>query len=181
MAVLDLQRLSNREKSLLVAGALCVLMALGNLLVVRPIRAKHRDMREEAAAKRTVLKNHLKILAYEAQVQGDYAKVKEYVHKRGPEEKPDRDMLTEAERLATSCGLRVRSRKSESVEVQEEFLEEYIVRMEVEGAVEDMIRFLYRLRVSPQLMRVRKMELKTDNRKKEVKKGVLRITKLVSV
>ncbi len=181
MAILDLQRLSQREKTLMVAGVLCVLLALGNLLVVTPIRAKHREIREEAAAMRIILKNHLKILAYEEQIEKEYEKVKQYVYQRGPEEKPDSDMLTEAERLATSCGLRVRSRKSEGFETQEEFLEEYVVRMDVEGSIVDMIRFLYKLRVSPQLMRVRRMELNTDGRKKDVKKGVLRITKLVSV
>jgi hypothetical protein len=162
-------------------GALAILLALGNLLVVRPIRAKHREIHEGAVAQRRVLKDHLQILAYKAQAAKEYEKVAKYVCERQPEEEPDQDMLKEAVRLATTCGLSVLSRKPDGFGVQDEFLQEYIVQMEVKGSIVNMIQFLYRLRVSSQLMRVQWLKLTPQGREKGVKKGVLRITKLVSV
>ena len=181
MAILKLDRLAPRERMLLAVCACIVAVAFVDRLAVEPIRIRFGEISRETRSSEAQLRGNDLILIQRARIATEYERVKDYVEAATADPgATDSAMLTEIEKLASSCGVSMLERRAQSVE-EKDFFREHTVRVEVEGSMGGVMQFLYKLQASRQLLRVRRIDLgPSPKNRAEMRKAVLLVTKIVT-
>lgn len=180
MAAFSLDRLSMREKTMLGICLVVVVLASINLAVVRPIRARMLELSRETETVEVQVKAGDRILSQKGEISNRFWEVKEHVSQAREGVDPGAEMLSEIERVVTSCGANLLTRKIQGVE-RGEFFEEHVVKVDLEGTMPALINLLYQLETSPQLLRVRRLDLVGIENGGPLKKCSMLITKTISI
>ena len=181
MALLNLDRLARREKTLLGVCAVVVIAAILNWVVGHRLRMRSKDIAAETKIAMNYVREYRSILRSKEEVGKEFERFKRYVHKAPDNRTVADEMSTEIEALARETRVRMLDRKPQATG-KWDFYEEHVVRVEVEGSMERLMKFFYRLEKSPQLLRVSRMDLTRSGKNKEGSaKAVLLVTKVVSV
>lgn len=182
MAGLGLDRLSSREKTLFVLCVVALTCMVVARLVVEPVRMRFREMSVRIDSSKAVLFGNRAIIAQKGSIEELCEKYGEYVTAvtPTPDVNIEQEMFNEIERCADGSNVAVLDRKPQGVE-EKGIFREHLVRVEVEAPMPELMRMFYHLEQSPQLLRVRKMDLSPSaNDKTRLVKGVLVVSKIVT-
>jgi len=177
---LSLDRLSWREKTLLGVSGIVIFLAVGHQVVVRPIVLRIQGLSRDIETMEAEVKAGDRVLAQKNEISNRFTMVREHVSQAMPGVDPGADMLSEIERIVTSCGANLLTRKIQGVE-KGEFFEEHAVKIDLEGTMPALMTLLYQLETSPQLLRVRRIDLTSTESGGQNKKCSMLITKTISI
>ncbi len=180
---MKLDKLSSREMMLLGTMAVAVFFAVANQVVVRPIQRQFWRLRQDAADMEPNLLKAKQMVCEGPHVESDYQSHAQRLPKL-PEGTKANDVIMKAvDRLASLHKVSILRRKPQPLDDDEDHWDTHIVRIELSGKTKDVMQFLYKLRTSNELLRIRKIELNVESRDKDrgtaVVRGVLLVAKVV--
>jgi hypothetical protein len=179
---ITLEKLSSREKILLVSGVCVVLALFCEKLVVARVSKRLRSMSVQIEAAEGEVRGNDRILDMRDGVNLDFEEYSAYVMEVPKGRNPVDAMFTALDEFASLDRLIVVGEMKEMATEPGDFFTEYFVKIEVVGTMPNMIRFLHRVEAAPELLRVEKIELSaTGDEKSQKKKATLTISRSVSV
>ena len=171
-----LARLKSRERILLGVAVAAVALAFADRAVVGQIRGRLRDLDRDIRLSEVQVSGNYRILAQKNGVGVEFDRIRHYVPSAADSQVVPR-MFTEIEELARGTGVNLIDRKAQASEKMD-FFEMFAVRVEVEASREALAKWLWQIEMSPQLLRVNRIELARSSKGTPgLLKGVLVITK----
>jgi Tfp pilus assembly protein PilO len=158
-------------------------MAVGAGVVLGPVRNAFALADESIARQEDKLVRNLRMIAPASkdEVVKAYSGFGSAVAKQGSTAEGRAAMLAEIEKEASDSGVALSATKPREPRVEKDF-EEHQVGIDVEGNMKSIVRFLYGIESSPQLLRVEKLVLDAKaGGEAGVLRGSLVVSKLVTL
>lgn len=170
-----ISRLSKREKLVLYGAVFFVSLVFVDQLILGSILSKIQFLDREIESQKTTVKRSLHILA-----QGDRIKkdVEKYTFFVMPARSPEEEVaffLKDIEELANKSSVYVIDMKSTSF-FEESIFNKYIVKLNCEAQIEQIVTFFYEVENSNRMLKVEKY----DMRPKTAGSSILRCTASIS-
>lgn len=173
-----LDKLPKKEKFGLFIAVVFVSVAALDRLVVDPITTRVQWINHQIEIAEKELERNLRNINQKEVIAEKYQKYVKYVKKVGSDEEEVAKLLGEIEELArgsTVYLVDMKPRTSKEID----FYKEYTVEVEAEGNVRSVVRFLYQLNNSTQLLRTEKLRLTLKEKDSSVIKATILITKIL--
>lgn len=176
--MLFINKISKREKTALYLGAGILFLLFLDRFIFSPINRKIARLNQEIKINQTRLANDLRNIQHKDAIISEYNKYKAYVKKAGSDEEETAKTLGEIENVARSSSVYLMDIKPQAPK-QTEFYKKYSAEVEIEGQMNDIINFLYKLNSSPQLLRTEKVSLTPKEKNSEVAKALILVSKFL--
>jgi Tfp pilus assembly protein PilO len=166
-------KFSSKEKiGLLIAGSF-MSFALLDRLMISPINSKLKQINQDIKISEKQLAMELRNVSQKETVTAQYQKYVRHPQPNGPDEEKMTAMLSAVEDLARESGTLLLDIKPQPPKPANVY-KEYNITLEAEGEMEALVKFLYQINNSPQLLRVETLRLNLkDKDSKTVKASVL--------
>ncbi|MDD5225731.1 MAG: type 4a pilus biogenesis protein PilO [Candidatus Omnitrophica bacterium] len=152
-------KLSKKEKMGLVGAGIVIMAVVIDQLVIHPMGTRLQRMGQEIAFSEKKLSHDLRNIHNKDFIAGEYKKYRDFVKKgAASDEENVSNMLAEIEGLARTAGVTLVDIKPQAAK-QVDFYKEYAAEVTIEGQMEEIVAFLYKLNSSPQLLRTVKLRL----------------------
>ncbi len=172
------EKLSKKEKIGLLIAFGFLAAAFLDRLIVAPIRNKIKRINREIEISEKQLSMNLRNIKQKDIIEQKYEKYVDYVKRSGSDEEEVARILGEIEVLARKSSVYLVDTKPQTPK-RVDFYKQYMVEIEGEGEMRSIIKFLYELNVSPQLLRAEKVRLSIKAKKRGVIKVSMLITKVL--
>lgn len=170
--------ITRREKTLAVITLLAALTAVGFNFIIKPLAGRWNSLENDIREKKFLLKKHSRMLRDKEKIKKLHAKYTKYLKtKKLTSEIESAEALSNIERLARSANVRITNIKPLAPKSFDSY-DKFTFRVATESNLQQLTRFIYDLQASEQLLKVERMVLRTKERKPDVIKGILHITKL---
>lgn len=171
-------RLSFRERKVLHSAIGIVLLLLVDLTVVTPIWDYYISMEDKIASEERILVRNLVNLRRKEAVEAEYQKYSSYTRPMGSDEEETANLLSEVEQLARSNQVVLVDMKPRETKALQ-FHKEYIAELDSEADMPNLVRFMYNIEGSTQLLKVSSAKLSMKEPKSDIVKARLTVTKTV--
>ncbi|MFH1318911.1 MAG: type 4a pilus biogenesis protein PilO, partial [Candidatus Omnitrophota bacterium] len=171
-------KFSKKEKLWLVIAAIFIFVAAIDRLVVSPINTRMKQLSQEIKIKEKQLARNLRNLSQKETVSKEYEKYMKYVKKIGSNEEEVARILSAIESLARKSAVYLVDIKPQAPK-DIDFYREYVVEVTVEGEMESIVRFLYELNISEQLLRAEKLQINLKEKATSVIKAGIIVTQVL--
>lgn len=153
-----LPNLSGRERKIALTAAGVVIGSLIFNLWLYPAIGRWQHLNEETAELNVTLLKMERALKLRGRIEKEYKHYQEQILTTGSNEEEMASLLRELESLSRPFGLYISNIKPLPINDQG-FYKKYTVRLEAEGELITLAKFLYSLRTSPQLLKVERLQL----------------------
>ena len=171
-------KLSKKEKIGLSFSFAIVSLALLDRAIVSPIRSRFQRINQAIAIGEKQLGHDLRNIRQKDQIAAEFEKYVQYVQRSGSDEEEVAKILGEIEALARQSNVYLVDMKPQTPK-EVDFYKEYAVEIEAEGDMTALVRFLYQMNTSVQLLRVEKLRLNSRKSGDPVLKSSMLITKIL--
>jgi len=172
-----LAKLSQKEKTGLFISMILVSLVILDRLILTPINDRIQQINREIKINEKQLAMGLRNLNQKELVSSEYNKYASYLKNSGSDEETTTAILSEIENLAQKSGVSLIAMKPQQAQ-NIDFHKEYTIEVEAEGSMDALVRFLYELNASPQLLRAEKLRLNLKDKDSSVVKATIQITKI---
>ncbi len=170
--------LSSRERRIFQFAAGFILLLLVDQVVFTRVWDSYSLIEEQIAeAEGTYVRNLVNLKRQET-VESDYAKYRSFIRPAGKDEEENASLLSEVEQLARSNQVVLVDMKPREVKAHQ-FHKEYSAELDAEAEMEALIKFIYELEQSPQLMRISNAKLNLKEAESTFVRVKLTVTKTV--
>lgn len=146
------------KKTALLMAVFTAIIATGAVVVMGPVRSRFAALEAASVSSEKKMKQNIRLSAAKDTVESEYRRYGGYIAKKGSTSEENAAMLAEIERLAGDCKIVMTKTTPQESRIESTF-EEYKVYLEVEGDLEQMVRFLYGIEASRQFLRVENLRL----------------------
>ncbi len=153
-----LSKLGKREKYIVYVTVLIVGAFLFDKLVLSSFLEKLNNMDATINQKERELGNALQLIAQKEIIESEYEKYTKGIKQKLSNEKETAQLLSEIEKIAKETEVSLTRMKPSQVK-EEEFYKEYIVQVEAEAVISNLIDLIYKLERTSRLIRVREIRL----------------------
>ncbi len=170
-----------RDAWIIVAGIVLVALLISGI-AMGPIRNKFRDLESRISSQEKELARNLRILAPAARkvVESEYLRNGLRIQKKGSSDEENSLMLAELDQLAGQNKLTLLATKPQKAKPDRDF-ETYVVEVEVETDMPALMGFVYGIETSSQLLRIDRLTIDSKEGGAAFVKGVLTISKIVTL
>lgn len=151
-------RRSKRERILVYATVIIVLLASTERLVFHPIVSRFKELDEEILLKERQLRKNLRDVAARETVRNASSLYANYALSAGSDEEVMARLLNEIEGLARKSGLSLANMKPRPAG-KTDVGKQYPVEVEVEAEMASLMKFIHGLHSSKHLLRVKQLRL----------------------
>ncbi len=173
-------RLKPRERSLATVTVVVAGICMFYRLAFVPVTDRLQGIRQELLLQRKQLAAHQRTLLQRDRVSKLYTQYAHLIQPAGldSDEEETSKLLKEIEVLARSSGVTVVNLKPKPVETTG-LVKWYQVVVETEAPLAGIVRFVYEVEQSPQLLRIERLDLKQDEKTQGPLKGSCLVSKVV--
>lgn len=171
-------RMSVREKAGIAIAAVVVFVVFVDRFIAAPMTARMNQINRDIKASEGDLRVAMELVRQKDSVSSEYKKYSAYVKQAGSDEEEQNKMLGEIEELARKSGVSIASMKSIAPVISGSH-KKYEAELEIDGEMEPVVGFLYKLSNSPQLLRTEKMSLNPKEKDSSVVRAKISVTKVV--
>lgn len=171
-------RLAKREKYLLYATVTIIVFVFFDKAIFSPVMAVLEKLNKQIITCERNLENSVLILNKEEFITSNYAERIKDLKKKSSNEEEISAMSGEIERLARATSILIKNIKPLS-SIEGDLYIKYKIDIEGESNMPHLMDFIYQLEKSPQLYRVKKLNLVSKRRDVNTLKISLLITKIV--
>lgn len=178
-AYVFISRLSKREKFILYGAAFFVSLTLVDRLIISPVFLRIGSLDKETAAAREGIKNSLRILEQKERI---LAARNKYSYLSGHSESTDADitsLLKEIESLAGKSSVYLIDMKPSSAKAQAGQAEKFLIVLNCEAQMEELIEFMYNIENSDKLLMIERYQISPKSKESTVAKCAMSISKVV--
>lgn len=170
--------LSKREKIIFIISCVLICISISYRIILEPIVKKWFGLNNQIAAKQVKLKKDIKLLNRYESIKGEYQKYASLIKGPQSDEQQMAAVLSEIENLARKSNVYVSALKPRTIK-DADFYQRFIVELELDTSVADLMKFFYHLQGSPQLLKVESMEINAKSGQKDSIKAYLVISKIL--
>ncbi len=170
-------RLSKREKLILYGAVFFVLLTMADRLIVSPISSKLKSLDKEIMEKESSVQTNIELLARKDKI---IAETKKYSRLLGGEQSKEElvtSLLKEIEGLANKSEVYIIDIKPAGSK-DSGAVREYLISLNAEAQMEQLIEFMYSIENSSQLLSVDKYQISPKARESSVAKCSMSISKI---
>jgi len=171
-------KLSKRERVVLYASVIIVVLGSMDRLVYQPIMNLFNELEQEIRSQENQLSKNMRFLAAREAISNRYSAYAAYAVTTGSDEEEVAGLLNEVEGVARKAGLALLNMKPKPA-ITTVFGKQYPVEVEVETEMTKLIKFIYGLRNSKYILGVKKLRLVPKGKKSSQIKGYVLIQKTV--
>ncbi|MFH0731464.1 MAG: hypothetical protein V2A72_00895 [Candidatus Omnitrophota bacterium] len=153
-----LSRLSKREKIIFYGAAIIISLALLDRLIINPILSKIKSLNEQIQDRQSGIKRNLHILSQKDKIGTKMQKYSTFFSKAESEEEAIASFLKEVEKIANKSSVYLVDMKPGKLELQEGAMR-YVLNLNCEAQMEQMVDFMYNIESSDSLLTVEKYRI----------------------
>ncbi|MFH1282904.1 MAG: type 4a pilus biogenesis protein PilO [bacterium] len=153
-----IKHLSKRERILFYITLLFIVGVLFNFLIISPLANLKEKLSFEIIRKEIALKKNMSVISKKKEIQENYNILSNFIKKQGSDEEESANLLKEIETLASKSKISLINIKPKPPK-EMEFYKIYSVEIEGEGYLEQLVRFIYNLEQSKQLLKAEKLNI----------------------
>jgi len=172
-----LDRFSKRERLFLVVTVTIIAVAIGYALILEPLSSKWRDFDRQIGQRILKLNKNLGILKREKSIKAEFAKYAEHTKSMGTDEEVIASLLKAIEQKAGQTQTRITNIRPRPVK-DFGFYKEFVFEVISESSLEELLRFVYELQNSKELLKVKKLTLTLKSSQTHLLRGVMDIIKV---
>ncbi|MCM8779342.1 MAG: type 4a pilus biogenesis protein PilO [Candidatus Omnitrophica bacterium] len=172
-----LSQFSRRERILFFITVGVIVSAGVINFIVAPVRKRWRRLNSQIVNLKAKLNHYIKILGLEQEIEKRYNTYADYLKTKGSHEEALASVLQEIEKLARTCGILLTNIVPSGLE-EKDFYQKFEVRMETEGDISSLGRFLYELQKSKYLFRVVRLNITTKSGSQDTLRSSIELMKI---
>jgi Tfp pilus assembly protein PilO len=171
-----LKKLSPREKIILYAVIMTVTLSIAYITLVEPLIARWNNVNSRIELAKAKLQKSLSLIKDKSKIDKEYASFAGRLKKSPTEEQEMTIVLDELEKTARRSNLKITSMRPKPAR-QKEYYKQFEVEIETESDIGSLMRFIYDIKNSPQLIKIDKLNLNTRGGQQSV---VIKSSMLIS-
>ena len=174
-----LKRLSKREKRILVSVIVVTIIGLSYNFLIEPLFARWMKTNRKIEVIKIKLKKSLLLIKEKQKVDAEYSIYEQKLKSKGSNEQDITLILDEIEKVATGSGLRITSMRPKPPD-HKDYYSRFTVEIETESDMNSLMKFIYDIKNSPQVLKIEKLNLNTRSSQQGVAiRASMLISKLV--
>ena len=173
-----LSNLSKRERIIFYLTVSIVFLAILDNFFISPIFSKIESLNKEIEDIELKIKNSLKILSQKERILNEAKKYSPFLSSSKTEEEEITFLLKEIESIANKSQLYIVDMKPLPVKV-EGYTKKYLVTLNSEGKMENIVDFIYSIENSSQLLIVEKYQITLKSKETNIAQLAITISKTV--
>jgi len=174
-----LEKLSKREKRILVSVILITTAGLCYNFLIEPLFMRYRNVNSRIDLIKVKLKKSLSFIKDKQKVDAEYMKYEKKLKSRGSDEQDITLILDEIERTASRSGLNITSMRPKPP-IHKDHYSRFAVEIETESDMNALMQFIYHIKKSPQMLKIEKLNLNTRSSQQGVAiRSSMLISKLI--
>jgi len=170
-------KVSQKEKIGISIAGLILLLAVVDRLIYAPINETLEKLNRETQITEKKLIYSLNNLSQKEFITNEYQKYGLEIKENSSDDEKTASMLSEIERLAKKSGASLVDIKPQPTR-NIDFYEELIVEVNVQGSMEDLVKFLHYLHDSPLLLRTQNLHLDLKDKNSPTVEALIKVTKI---
>ncbi|MFH1867812.1 MAG: type 4a pilus biogenesis protein PilO [Candidatus Omnitrophota bacterium] len=155
-------RLSAREKSILYASVVIIMMALAYNFAIEPLYKEWDSIDKETRLIRVKLQKAISAVKKKEEIDKEYNVYAAKLKPRGSDEQEVTFILNELETLARTSSLKIVNMRPKPSK-DKDYYKRFTVDIETESDMRSLMMFIYKVRNSPQLLKIDKLQLNTKS------------------
>jgi Tfp pilus assembly protein PilO len=172
-------KLSGREIKILYVLIATILIAFVYSFTLRPLIIRWKDVNEKMQVAKTRLHKSILLIQAKKDIDQEYRLYEEKLKSTGSNEQEMARMLNEIEKTARESSVKIISIRPRPAEEKDRY-RYFEVEIETESQMGSLMRFLYSLKNSPQLLKVGRFSLSTGaSRDTAAIRAVMAVSKIV--
>ena len=171
-----IRKLSAREKIILNAVIITVALSLIYIILIEPLVARWNNVNSRIGLVKAKLQKSLSLMKDKSKIEAEYNNFTQKLKQSSSDEQEITIVLDELEKAARRSGLRITSMRPKPAK-QKEHYRQFEVEIETESDMSSLMRFIYDIKNSPQLIKIDKLNLNTRGGQQAV---VIRAAMLIS-
>ncbi len=170
------KKLSSREKYILYIVILVVAVSLIYIILIEPLVTRWSNVNSRIELIKAKLQKSLSLMKDKSKIEAEYNNFTQKLKQSPSDEQEITIVLDELEKAARRSSLRITSMRPKPAR-QKEHYRQFEVEIETESDMSSLMRFIYDIKNSPQLIKVDKLNLNARGGQKAV---VIRAAMLIS-
>ena len=171
-------RLSKREKTILLVTGLVIGALVSDQIVIRPVFGTFRSLKQELSDLRANIKKSVRLLSQKESIEKE---VKEYTSYRGEAKSPEEEavaLLKFVEDLANTAGVNLLYAKPGGSKTEER-VKKYYVNLECEAQMSQLVAFFFQVENSDRLLKIEKFSIQLTTEGSSITKSAVTISRTV--
>jgi Tfp pilus assembly protein PilO len=173
-----LAHLSKREKFVFYIALVFISLAALDRLIVSPISLKIKSLNKEIETSEANIKNDLHILSQKDRILSESARYTSFLSSNKTEEEEITGLLKEVENLANKASAYITDMKPAPTK-ELGSSKKYLVNLNCEGQMEQIINFMYNIEDSSKLLVIEKYQISPKSKESGVATVSMTISKTV--
>ncbi len=170
--------LSKREKNIFCLMAAVILAIFGYNFIVEPQAGKLNELNKKIMAREAELEKKNRIISRKDSITRQYNSYISYIKQAGSDEEEEAFFFQEVENSAKDSRVYIADIKPAGLK-ESEYYKKYTVEVKVETDMNSLIKFIYGLQSSPNLIRIDGLRLSAKNASGRILRGSLQISKIL--
>ena len=171
-----LSKMAKREKLLVQITAAIVMVAVLYTFIIEPLISANNSIDREIMTGERRLSKNLRVLKNEDAIKSEYAKHEGLIQPAASDEEEIASMLGAIESLARVNKIDISNIRPDQVKVFEHY-KEFAFELVAQAEIEMLVKFMYDLQNSGNLLRVRRLSLSPSPSKKNALRAVIEVIK----
>ncbi|MDD5504716.1 MAG: type 4a pilus biogenesis protein PilO [Candidatus Omnitrophica bacterium] len=155
-----LKKLSSREKYILAAVIFVILLSLLYTVLIEPMMARRRDMNNRIGIVKAKLRKSLALMKDKSGIEQEYDHFTSRLKQAVNDEQVVTVVLDELEKAAQRTGVSITSMRPKPAK-QKQYFRQFEVEVETESDMAGLMKFIFEIKNSPQLIKIDKLNLNT--------------------
>ncbi len=174
-----LKKLSRREKRILISVITVTAIGLCYNFLAEPLFMRWRNADSRVELIKVKLKKSLSLIKEKQKIDKEYSIYEQKLKSKGSNEQNVILILDEIEKIASRSGVKITSMRPKPPE-QKDYYSRFTVKIETESAMNSLMRFIYDIKNSKQILKIEKLNINTRSSQQGVAiRASMLISKLV--
>ncbi|NQT95817.1 MAG: type 4a pilus biogenesis protein PilO [Candidatus Omnitrophica bacterium] len=157
-----LNKLSPREKNILYVVIGVVIIALSYNFLIGPLINQWNSINRNIKLSKIKLQKSLSVIKKKPEIDKEYATYAARMKSKGSDEQDITQILNELETLSRKANLKITSMRPKPSK-DKGYYKRFVVEIETESPMQSLMKFIYDVKNSPQLLKVDRLNLSTKS------------------
>ena len=172
-------KLSEKEKKIFYIAILFAVLALFDVLFIRPVMSKLNSLENEIDDTKNSIKRDMRFLSYREKISFEQKEFSKYqTDEMKTEEEIIAGFLKTVELIASEASINLVKLNPAEVEPKKGYIE-YYANLECDGRLENLINFMHKIDMTQNLLKVVKLNLTGNKASADKVKVSMKISKLI--
>jgi len=173
-----LSKFSKRERLIFIATVVIISVSALSTFVLEPLVRNFKEINRQITSKRLKLTKAQRLMKIKEKVNKRFEDLAPKLMSKGSQEEEMAKLLSEIEALARKSNTRISGIKPTAIK-EFSFYKKFTVEIDSETSVENLVKLLYELRQSPQVLKVERLQMDAKSGGRDLLKVTLRVNKIL--